>query len=103
MRSNEKLVYWLTATWSILATVLNIIGVIWFPPEKVTFAMGLSSFLFIAFGHISYIIAALVFGARYRLKRWAIWLSFLHPVVALVVFTAINWSAINGGEVPAPS
>lgn len=95
MTLNNKILYWAMLTWSILATVVNIVGVIWFPPERVTFALGMAGLLFCLFGHISYVVAALVFGSTYEMKRWPLWLTFIHPIFGIIVFTWINWNKLQ--------
>lgn len=94
MSSGAKAFFWGAAGWSMVASVLNVIEVIWLPSSRIGFAAGMAGFLFCLFGHLAFIVTALILGRQYKLKRWPLWFSFLHPIFGLAAFSFQNWPVL---------
>lgn len=96
MNRQENVMFWASAMWSIIATIINVITVIWIPQDRISFSLGLSGFLFCLFGHISFILVALWIAHNHQMKKWPMWLNFIHPIFAFAGFLVINWEKIRG-------
>jgi hypothetical protein len=91
----DRLIYWATSVGCFFATIANVISVCR-AEENVSFAVGISVFIFSLLGHALYVVFALVLGAKYHLRRWPLWFCFFHPIVAFMVFTWANSSLLFG-------
>ncbi len=83
------------AAWSFIALVLNLYEVLFIDSASISFSVGLSLFLFCILGPILWLVAALNLASDSGLKRWPLWFMFIHPVVSVVIYWAVNHKKLN--------
>jgi hypothetical protein len=78
------------AVWSLVALIINLYEVFFVDPATISFRVGLSLFFFCILGPILWLVAALNLATAIGLKRWPLWFMFIHPVVSVVIYWAVN-------------
>lgn len=95
MNKREAILFWTSALWSLVATVLNLMVVLGIPQDRISFPIGFGCFLFCICGHISFILAGLWVASTHQLKKWPMWLNFIHPIFAFAGFLLVNWDKLR--------
>ena len=95
MNRQENFTFWVSASWSLTSTILNLVTVLWIPQDRISFAVGLGGFLFCILGHMAFIASALWVAANHQMKKWPMWLNLIHPIFALIGFLVVNWEKVR--------
>ena len=102
-KSTRKWHYWaiVASIWCFLSSILNLVQLFVLDESKISFALGCSLFLFGVLGFLFWLMVALIYASKAGLKKWPLWLMFLHPAVSVLAFWSANQEIITSNRAMA--